>query len=87
MKPEIKAEHERLHDILFEGAPDTYRGEIMFAAMDKTGWWYWYFEKPVGHCLGAWGRLGCKDDVPYSECKNQPETTLDWTQTLIRRKQ
>lgn len=70
---EIKAEHDRLSPIVFEGAPDLSK----WASMGRDGIW---------HCHG----VEINDSIGYFHprswlCKNQPETTLDWTQTLIER--
>jgi|GEM_PF-7086280 hypothetical protein len=81
MKAEIKAEHERLRPILFEGAPP----DAEYFYMSSAGRWCYMSEsrpRPDEH-YGIWESvITC---VGY--CKNQPETTLNWRDTLIRRKQ
>ena len=61
-------ELKRLHDIVFEGAPDG----VTFALMgDESTWFYGAF---------------CDGFPPVlRRCKTQPETTLNWTETLIKR--
>lgn len=82
---EIKAEKARLHDIVFhELAPD-----FKFAAMDKDGSWFGYYKRPkfLSKNHDGWSHTEVMTPVykPYSEIKTQPETTLDWTETLIER--
>ena len=74
-KEQIKAEHDRLRPVVFEGAPD----ETTHAAMDKSGQWSAYELIDDGEWL---------PDLSHAMwfiCKNQPETTLDWRDTLIER--
>ena len=66
-------ERERLRSIVFEGAPDW----CTHAAMEDDGIWFWLEMPWTDWINGATGN--------FDSCKNQPETTLDWTQTLIER--
>jgi hypothetical protein len=71
-------ERDRLHDLVFDGAPELAK----WAAKDKTGWWYMYDEKPWCDLVECWDS---EATTWTHECKNQPETELVWTDTLIRR--
>jgi hypothetical protein len=73
-------ERERLHDLVFDGAPDWATHAFKFYGSK----WFWF-----GHNLpnpnvnnGKWETTNCGR---YRTSKNQPETELDWTETLIRR--
>lgn len=79
MTPEqIKAEHDRLRPILFVGAPKW----VKFAAENKNRNWCWFEFKPrYWSYSGIWDN----DNGRCKYTKNQPETMLDWTQTLIKR--
>jgi len=76
----------RLRDIVFEDADPKWN----YAAMDQSERWNLYAKKPVKHWpaySGIWihTEVLTPDYTPYAECKNQPETFLDWTETLIER--
>lgn len=74
-------ELKRLHDIVFDGAPDW----VTHAYRNWEGYWYWF-----GHVLpvpkiddGVWKTSNCGRVMKYMDV---PETTLHWTETLIVRK-
>ena len=78
MSKMIKAEHDRLRPILFEDAPDW----ANVACRSEKGVWQHVGKKllePAFHGNWEWG------SVQSYYCKNQPETTLDWKDTLIKR--
>jgi Cys-tRNA synthase (O-phospho-L-seryl-tRNA:Cys-tRNA synthase) len=66
-------ERDRLHDLVFDGAPDY----VEYAMQEPDGGWFTGGMKPDRK------RMGWRYD--FTRCKNQPETELDWTDTLIRR--
>ncbi len=83
----------RLHDIVFEGAPDWAK----WAAHDNPGLvgddirrlvchWTWHEEKPEVF-QAEFYRKNWHSTMSLMSCKNQPETDLPWTDTLIERKQ
>lgn len=81
MTPEqIKAEHDRLRPILFEGAPDWATHAFKF----HLGQWFLYGHNLPNPLLNE-GRWRTTDCGRYITCKNQPETTLNWKDTLIKR--
>lgn len=79
-------ERERLHDLVFDGAPDDFK----WAARDWNNDWFLYKNKPVYD--SASDQQWCHTDVhtsvfkPCVMSKNQPETELDWADTLIWRR-
>ena len=74
---EIKLEHDRLRPILFEGAPDW----CEYARVNRRSLcWEWLNKHPDDECDGY---LTATIDVITLVCTNQPDTSLDWYQTLI----
>jgi hypothetical protein len=77
-------ERERLRGIVFK----LLAKDFMWAAMNKSGAWYVYNSKPdIRHNQNSWiYRPSQKLDGPhFYYAINQPETKLDWTETLIER--
>lgn len=75
-----QAEKDRLRPMLFEGAPDW----AYHSFMDHTGrWWIRGFVLPTPNLVGMCWRVW--DSERVEECKNQPETFLHWTDSLIER--
>lgn len=83
---EIKAEHDRLRPIVFQFKTR----KAQWAAMDNDGMWFVFHKLPElfeHKTTGIWNHteVSTPDYIPYQKCKNQPETFLDWTDTLIKR--
>ena len=79
-------ELKRLHDIVFEGAPDFEPDCISWSAMGKNKKWHMFRGKPKYDIdRGIWRNDSMLRWVTEWECKSQPETFLDWTETLIKR--
>lgn len=76
-KEQIKAEHDRLRQIVFEGAPKG----VAHSAMNIDGRWEWFFEMSLRVGVGGHYQVS-KEPI---ESINQPETTLSWRDTLIER--
>lgn len=70
-------ELERLRGIVFEGAPD----DVDAAAMYSDGVWVWFY--PAKYIKGGVCFYQSHKEPELS--KNQPETFLDWKETLIKR--
>ena len=69
-------ERDRLRGLLFEDAPDW----ATYAAMDRGCNWYFYGQQLI-HGEEMW----FYDVADSGRCKIQPETFLDWKETLISR--
>jgi hypothetical protein len=82
-KTEIEQERARLAGEVFEGAPDW----CTYAAMDSDKQWNLYEVKPFTETRDGWvpPHWSLCEDGDLDICKNQPETSLDWTDTLLRR--
>ena len=81
---EIKAEHDRLRPIVFEGAPDGFK----WASMDWNGDWFLYKMKPeINKANMLWIHTQVKT-TSFKPCVmliTQHKTSLNWKQTLIER--
>jgi hypothetical protein len=79
-------ERERLHDLVFEGAPEWAKWAVKLRIMGRSSYaWVWLSDKPVKG-VSTWLKkqpvsLGFNESI----CKTQPDTELDWPETLIRR--
>lgn len=82
---QIKAEHDRLRTILFDGA-QVWFADWQWAAMDINEVWYFFREKPkFDTYYGVWRTDTLLRWLTKQECNSQPKTTLHWTDTLISR--
>lgn len=78
MTPEqIKAEKARLHDIVFDGAPDW----ANCAVRSHRDRWFYLSETPFINAHRWEPTVNSTADI----CYTQPETTLDWKDTMIKR--
>tara|TARA_R100001143_G_scaffold61969_1_gene64031 strand:+ start:2881 stop:3165 length:285 start_codon:yes stop_codon:yes gene_type:complete len=80
-------ELKRLAGEVFEGAPDWVKWAAMDSAMAdhnylKNSWWYWFESMPESKITyNIWYTHASEK----AHCKNQPETDLPWTETILRR--
>jgi len=78
-------ELKRLHDIVFEGAPSKF----MYAAQDWSGSWFIYRAIPKLEIKDSmWIHSELVPSMWFKPClrvKARPKTTLNWTDTLIKR--
>ncbi len=71
-------ERDRLRGLLFEDAPSNCK----YAARDEDGEWFLYVCQPID--INDY-RERWVFGMPFMPAKNQPETFLDWKETLISR--